>query len=322
MSHRKCPQCGEPLDFQNMVLALNPFAIPCGGCAQKIRPHTGITAVIALILLLATYAGWTALQQHGMKPTYILVSVFGVFLGFEYLLYMALDKGLIPSNLIEADKPSAAKQLSAAVASQSAKESAKDSPAQGSTTAMSASPAELLPVIKTQAWREQLKQQIGEQYDSMPINQPLVGDLLLTFAIDRENDRIALSPASLRQFGLDQQLAMEAVATTASRNALQVLSTIRQGQRGEITVLGCDNHLMASALLYPELWDQLEQQAGDELVVAVPHRDEVWYVPAGNHQAVDALREAVDNFAAADNHGLSTLLFAREEGEWEVYNDR
>ena len=175
---------------------------------------------------------------------------------------------------------------------------------------------------KPEGLAETLLQRLGASSESLPWSQPLVGDLILTWAMDRDSDRIAVSPASLRQFGLDRQLTQASLATQAERNALAVLRTIRQGQHGPITALSCDNHLMASALLYPELWNQLEQQAGDELVVAVPHRDEIWYVAASDHDAVDALRAELAGYSAPDNHGLSGLLFVREEGEWEVYNDR
>ena len=320
MSHRKCPQCGTPLDFQTMVMALNPFSMPCGGCSQKIHSNRAVMAAVCLVLLVAVYAVWTGLEQLGLTFSHIAVLVFAGFLGLEYVLYLALDRGWLGSNLIAAEQPAFAQSVADTMAAQTRSETAAGTESTAEQPALT--PECVLPVIKTTAYQQSLLQRLGASSESLPWSQPLVGDLILTWAMDRDSDRIAVSPASLRQFGLDRQLTQASLATQAERNALAVLRTIRQGQHGPITALSCDNHLMASALLYPELWNQLEQQAGDELVVAVPHRDEIWYVAASDHDAVDALRAELAGYSAPDNHGLSGLLFVREEGEWEVYNDR
>ncbi|WP_221793160.1 hypothetical protein [Oceanobacter mangrovi] len=324
MSQRKCPCCGQLLDFQTLVLSVNPFAIQCVGCETKIRPNPSVIAVLAVVLFVLVYSSWTGLQQLGLSFSVIAGLVFVLFLGFEYLLYRALDSGLLASNLIPQQQPTAAQQAvaqaMAAAQSANAGETADQTADQTiMQQIIGASPQQLLPMIKSRAYLEQLQGMMADDSPSMPLLQPLVGDLLVATAIDTPEQRIALSPALFQQSGLAAQLTQEQVRGRAEANALAGLRTIRQHEQDGIVRLSCDNHLMATGLLFAALWDQIEQDGA--VVIAVPHRDEIWFVRLADPAAIEALREAVAGFTASDNHGLSSLLYVREEGEWEVFDD-
>ena len=74
-------------------------------------------------------------------------------------------------------------------------------------------------------------------------------------------------------------------------------------------------------MLFPALWDQIEASERTEVVIAVLHRDQIWYVPSNNPAAIAELKAAVEQFDMDDNHALSRTLYVREEDEWVEFDE-
>ncbi|MGB1091982.1 MAG: hypothetical protein ACPGYX_07655, partial [Oceanobacter sp.] len=302
--------CGTALDFQTLMLSLNPYTIRCDGCDEKIRPNPWLISVIVLVLFALTWFVWDELAEQGIRYQTSLMVIVGIIFGCEYLLYEALRQGWLASNLVFPH------EVIRKADSNSAASSEKTHSADAAKLSSS-----ILPQIKTRQNLEALKAELADKPEHLPITETLFGDLVLTYALDLDEQRIFLSPAHIEQYGLQQALKPESLRSIAEANALPILSNILQSQQGKIIQLTCHENLMACGVLFHPLWDQIEEQTGSEIVIAVPHRDHIWYVSAKDEEAIEELRAAVSNSQFDGNQTLSRLLFIREEGEWEVFDD-
>ncbi|MFY2762562.1 hypothetical protein [Arenimonas sp. MALMAid1274] len=77
------------------------------------------------------------------------------------------------------------------------------------------------------------------------------------------------------------------------------------------------DNMAACAILYPELWQQIEQEMGGALVAAFPHRDFVLYALADSN-GIAALTEVLSQVNFDENHALSKLLYRPAPGGWQV----
>ena len=310
MSERRCPHCHSPLDFQTLVFSLNPIIIRCKTCSESILVSPYIAAILVALMIGVGYATWLWLAELGFAPNQSLPGVLLTSLGLVYAYYEGLRSGIIPSSLVEADG-TLPKQVSTArpISQQDANEAI----------------GRVIPRIKTRSYLDAVRASIDNTSENptqdLPFTQPLFGDLVLAYAIDTDEGHIALSPNTAEHFSLPSEAPGPELKAAAEKNALPSLSTIRQAQQGAIKQLSCDNHMMACGVLFPALWDQIEASEETEVVIAVLHRDHIWYVPSNNPAAIAALKAAVEQFDMDDNHALSRTLYVREEDEWVEFDE-
>lgn len=99
MSH--CQVCGAKFRFADMLKAMNPANIKCGGCDNRIKSsHLFLFSVIAIfcILMVGIFA---LIITSGQKAGFIIFVGLGVLVGFafEFGYFIILDKGVLNSNL-------------------------------------------------------------------------------------------------------------------------------------------------------------------------------------------------------------------------------
>lgn len=301
MSERCCPNCHAPLDFQTLVFSMNPIIIRCKHCSESILVSPYIAAILVALMIGVGYGTWLWLAELGFAPNQSLPGVLLTSLALVYGYYEGLRNGIIPSSLIESDMPFQKTAATAASHTQEERNAALD---------------QLIPVIQSQgALANDLPQ------SKQPLSQPLFGDLVLTYAIDTGTERIPLTPDSAQQHNLDQATPGPELQALAERNARPHLASIQQSERGAVKRLTCDQHMMACGILFPTLWDQIEASEGTEVVIAVPHRDQIWYVPSTNPDAIDELKLAIAHFDMNDRHAISPTLYVREEDEWVEFDE-
>ncbi len=157
----------------------------------------------------------------------------------------------------------------------------------------------------------------GMPEDDRPYTEPLVGDLLVTYAFDlpemfqmvrnRDLAELKLEPSRLRE---------AAVANLKSRVG-------QGGYQGDPPVLRVvlGNNFDACALLYDDLWAMLGQKIPPEIVVGVPHRDVVLLTTTASAKGgLERLRTMVADIHAKDEvHGLTRDLFVWRQNRWEVF---
>ena len=148
---------------------------------------------------------------------------------------------------------------------------------------------------------------------SRPLTEPLVGDLLLTYAIDIGPSYLSVTAATLKDHNL-QQDDLRALAQASGRQALKEIQFRTDGTIHELTA---PENMAACSLLYPELWRQIEQEMGAPIAVAFPHRDFVLYAKA-DPAGIAALNDVMSQLDFDQTHALSRLLYRLSPSGWEV----
>lgn len=172
----------------------------------------------------------------------------------------------------------------------------------------------VVPRIKHTNFLEALDKIPGMTGSSRPIAEPLVGDLLLTYAIDLGPSYVSVSPSLLEEHGL----GLSDLRPLAEMAALNAMRSLRVGTDGTVYEMTADDNMAACSILFPELWREIEGEIGGPAVVAFPHRDVVLYTRLDLPDAVENLKGIVAEVDFDETHALSRLLYERSKGEWCV----
>jgi uncharacterized protein YtpQ (UPF0354 family) len=178
-------------------------------------------------------------------------------------------------------------------------------------------PSLIVPRIKHANFLVALRD-IVKKEDDMPVTEPLVADLLVTYAFDlpeafqmvcaRDVQRLGLSPEQLRN-----------IAVT---NLKQQLGNI--GREGEPPLLKMvvGNNLEACLLLVDGIWQSLAAKIPPEIVVGVPTRDVLLVTTSASTKGgLQLLRDAVrEAHGRESTHALSLQLLVRRGDKWEVFD--
>lgn len=290
MTELKCPACSTPMDFISVLSSTNPAAIKCPGCGDHIKVKYQYVIPLVLGIVIAAIGLWSITDSLGasLKGSLVAMLVLGVVV--EYLYFEALRRGVIPSSLVES------------TVGISENESA-------------AEPQRIIPAIKNSRYLSSVETISDGSADAQPISQPLVGDLVLTYAIDIGSGYVALSKQSAEEFNI----SVDNLRQTAEVNALSALMHTRIFPEEKVSRLACPDNMMACGMLFPELWKQIEGAAGGRVVIAVPDRDTILYARADDPEAIDALKQRLSAFNFDETHALSDLLFIRNDSGWQEF---
>jgi hypothetical protein len=98
--------------------------------------------------------------------------------------------------------------------------------------------------------------------------EPLAGDLLLTYALDVGEGYLSITPATLRERGLEAA----SLRAQAEANGLAAMRALQVRTDGVVHELTAPDNMAACSLLYPDLWRQIEGEVGGPVAVADPPR--------------------------------------------------
>jgi uncharacterized protein YtpQ (UPF0354 family) len=176
--------------------------------------------------------------------------------------------------------------------------------------------SQIVPRIKHRNFLEAVVS-TGMGDDDKPFTEPLVGDLLVTYAFDLPDTFQMVRRGDLTEINVAaSDLRGIAVENLRSRVG-------QGGYQGDPPVLRIvlGNNYDACALLYDDLWTMLGEKIPPELIVGVPHRDVVLLTStASTKGGLEQIRAMVGTFHAQDDvHGLTRDLFVRRGDRWEVY---
>lgn len=112
-----------------------------------------------------------------------------------------------------------------------------------------------------------------------------VGDLMIVFAIERAQDTYEI----LKDNMLPPETHIEEVYRIACENLVRdvkfVISNTMYGGFGIIA----DGHHEASALCFKHIWSLCVDKLQDDILIMVPAKDMVLFVPASNKEQVEAM---------------------------------
>ncbi|MEO6809566.1 MAG: DUF1444 family protein, partial [Isosphaeraceae bacterium] len=156
----------------------------------------------------------------------------------------------------------------------------------------------------------------GIPHDQMPVTEPLVADLLITYAFDlpgmfkmaslTDLTRLSIEPAELRELAI--------------ANLKRQLPQIAIAEAPPLKRIVTGNDLEACTLLANSFWDDLAGDVPGELVIAVPSRNVVLVCGSQTEDGLRTMRTLSDTIRSGEPvHGLSEHLLSWQGGTWALY---
>lgn len=144
-----------------------------------------------------------------------------------------------------------------------------------------------------------------------------VGDLKIIFAIKRNEDSYEILKDNMLPPGMDVEMLYHTACENLVRDVEFVIGNTWYGGFGIIA----DGIHEASSLCFKHIWQVCVDKLKDDLLIAVPVKETVLFVPASNQEAVEKLKEDAKNGyrGGTDAISESLFLFSRERKELVVY---
>jgi uncharacterized protein YtpQ (UPF0354 family) len=170
-----------------------------------------------------------------------------------------------------------------------------------------------LPRIKNIQMLDYLQSMQEMTEDSMPLCQSLVGDLILTFALDMGDSYMTVSKGVCDQ----HNISLDDLPDLALSNAVELLRDIKVHTDGTIYELQVGHDMEACTILFPSLWAQIAENFESDVLAIFPHRNHVFYAPSNSEQGKVALLEMLQQTDFSnDTHALSKKLYLFSQQEW------
>lgn len=157
---------------------------------------------------------------------------------------------------------------------------------------------------------------IGAGPEDMPVTEPFVADLLVTYAFDLPGMFQMFTHRDMKELGL----TIPQVRTTAVANLKSQIPEIQMQSQGPIHMPVTGNDLEACLLLLDEVWEAFSSKVSGDLVVAVPTRDILFFTGSESPEGIQVVREAiVEAQKQEQTHSLTQHLLVRRHGQWEIF---
>jgi len=160
---------------------------------------------------------------------------------------------------------------------------------------------------------------IVKSEDDAAVTEPLVADLIVSYAFDLPEMFQMVCLRDVKRLGLSQE-RLRAIAVT---NLKQRLGNI--GREGEPPVMKMvvGNNLEACVLLVDEIWQSLASKIPPEIVIGLPTRDVLFVSSSHSGKGgIQLLRKAVNEARRGDNtHWLSEHLLVRRADKWDIFDE-
>ena len=176
----------------------------------------------------------------------------------------------------------------------------------------------IVPRIKHTNFLVALRDRIKNE-DDMPATEPLVADLLVTYAFDLPETFQMVCVRDVKRLSLSS----EQLRATAIANMKQQLGNIGRAGEPPLLKVVTGNNLEACVLLIDDFWTALASKIPPEIVVGVPTRDVLLVTTSASTKGgVQMLREAVKEARSGDDtHWLTENLLVRRADKWAIFNE-
>lgn len=173
----------------------------------------------------------------------------------------------------------------------------------------------VVPRIKTLKFTAALKG-MGIPEDQLPFTEPLVADLLVTYAFDLPGMFQMASGAAIAELGIRP----EETRSVAIENLRRQLPQIGCQELGEVNRIVTGENLEACTLLAGSYWEQVAANMPGEVVVAVPSRDVVLFCSSQSPEGIATLRElSLEVLEQAGTHALTERLLVWRQKKWAEF---
>lgn len=141
-------------------------------------------------------------------------------------------------------------------------------------------------------------------------------DLNCLYVIDGDTGFEIVQERHLQEWDIDKETLHETAIHNFRLLISQKLSV--QGDTNAVMLI-VDGNLEAGLVLIDEIWEQLEDQIGEQVVIAVPSRDVVMATGKSNREMIERLKDSARGILQTGDHPLSKNLFIREGVHWKLF---
>jgi len=152
--------------------------------------------------------------------------------------------------------------------------------------------------------------------DQMPVTEPLVGELLITYSFDLPNMFQMVTGADLSRLGI----APDEIRQLAVDNLKRQLPDLGLSDEPPVKQIVTGGNLEACALLATSFWDGVASETEGELVAVAPSRDVLLFCSSQSAEGLETLRGFAKQVLEEEStHGLSDQLMCWRGSKWELY---
>jgi uncharacterized protein YtpQ (UPF0354 family) len=141
-------------------------------------------------------------------------------------------------------------------------------------------------------------------------------DLNCLYAINSEYGLEIIQESHLVKWGISKERLHE-IALENFRSLIATNMTARGDTNGIMFTI--DGNLEAGLVLIDEIWEQLEEQIGEPVVISVPSRDVIVATGKSNRPMIEAFTQNSKDILMTGDHPLSKYWFIRQGGKWNVF---
>ena len=170
----------------------------------------------------------------------------------------------------------------------------------------------IFPRIRTPAFMEFHQQLPKMTEEQMPRAGIVIGDLLVTYAIEVGNTFRPISALTCKEVGINRK----DLATISIMNLRSLVTKPTIQSKDQLFAVQTGHDMEAAMILIPEFWNQVQQTLGDTLAVAVLHRNKVVLTRSSSKENRVKLRELVDSENFSNTHALFRRIYTWSSGEW------
>jgi uncharacterized protein YtpQ (UPF0354 family) len=149
-----------------------------------------------------------------------------------------------------------------------------------------------------------------------PIAEPLVGDLLVSYAFDLPGIFQMVAPADLERLAI----RLGELREIAVANLKRQLPEIGINEQLPLRRIVTGNNLEACIMLATTFWSDFSAEMPGDIVAAVPSRDALIFCSSHDAPAIDAMQTLASEIHHAEStHALSEHLFVWQKDQWAVF---
>lgn len=141
-------------------------------------------------------------------------------------------------------------------------------------------------------------------------------DLNCLYAIDSGSSYEIIQQRHLNEWRIDQK-QLEQIALDNLTTLTMTKLNVQGDANGLMFVL--NGSLEAAIVLMDQIWNQLEEQIGDNIVIAVPSRDVLLATGASNDIMLESFEKTSADIYKSSDYPLSKNFFIREAGTWKLF---
>lgn len=144
-----------------------------------------------------------------------------------------------------------------------------------------------------------------------------VGDLMIIFVIERGEDKFEILKDNMLPPDADIEALYQLACQNLVRDVKFVISNTMYGGFGILA----DGHHEASSLCFKHIWSLCAEKINDDLVIMVPAKDMVLFVPASNKKQIEDMYAYGMEAYNRNKDKISDKLyyFTKNEKELSVY---